>query len=396
MTMVVLLPAINFFLNNIAKIRIGKLPISIVLYSILSISIVYALYKVNNNRIANRKAYKLTFAVILLSLFSYIIYYDSIGYRLIAPDFNPIYSELLYLILFCIPAFLLSSSIIDWKLVLYYLSLFAPVVIGLSLYAYYLMGFSVYGEGKMDYMSLSYYVLTSACICLYKALDKENIFYGVISLVGLFIILAAGCRGALICYLLFVIIIIYSQITEHSKTKSTRFLKLTITATVLFAIFSTAVSINSISHWFGKIGISSRSVLSLQEGSFFESYGRDLIRESIENGILDNPFGYGLFGDRYITSKYYTGTEYAHNLFIEFFADFGVIGGLVLLLWIFFSIIKFYRNNKKSYLWFVLLIFLPEGLFELFFSGSFLTVIPFWIVLGLLMNKERLSLIGSK
>ena len=322
------------------------------------------------------------------------LYNDKIGHTLLAPSLNPMDSQAVFFVLFSLPALIICSSVNDWSYLRRPFSILAPIIVLLGFYAFYRQDFTVYGEGKMNYMSLSYYLLTSSCFCLYVFLDRFNLFYGAISFAGVFAILAAGCRGALLCYIVFALLLIIRQLTKSSQSKNPWILKVFLVLMIVFAISSSIFSIQFISGWFDSLGISSRAVDMMSEGTFLEDSARNTIRSSLWQGIMDNPFGYGLFGDRYVASIYYSsGVEYAHNIIYELLTDFGFIGLFLFLGYIIMSTHSFYKKFKNDNMWVIFLLFVPEGFVELFFSGSFLLDVKFWILLGLLINRKRLSFV---
>ena len=227
--------------------------------------------------------------------------------------------------------------------------------------------------------------------CFFVFLDRFNIFYGVVSLAGLFVVLAAGCRGALLCFVVFVILVMWRKITTLSRTNYSWLLKVILILFVVFALLSTIFSIQFISVLFDSLGISSRAVEMMSEGTFLEDSARNTIRDSLWKGIMENPFGYGLFGDRYVAAKYYSeGIEYAHNIIYEILTDFGFVGFFLFFVFIIKSTHSFYKKFKKDYMWVIFLLFVPEGLVELFFSGSFLLDVKFWIIIALLVNRNKI------
>lgn len=391
-TLIALLPALNYYLNNIAIQLTGAAkPVSMLLYSTLFLLEFYALNLIFRKNYANRASVIVSFVALFLTLTSYLLYYDKIGDALISPSLNPMDSQAIFFVLFCLPAFVICSSVNDWSYLHKPFSILAPLVVLLGFYAYYKQGFSVYGDGKMNYMSLSYYILTSSCFCFFVFLDRFNIFYGVVSLAGLFVVLAAGCRGALLCFVVFVILVMWRKITTLSRTNYSWLLKVILILFVVFALLSTIFSIQFISVLFDSLGISSRAVEMMSEGTFLEDSARNTIRDSLWKGIMENPFGYGLFGDRYVAAKYYSeGIEYAHNIIYEILTDFGFVGFFLFFVFIIKSTHSFYKKFKKDYMWVIFLLFVPEGLVELFFSGSFLLDVKFWIIIALLVNRNKI------
>ena len=393
---IVLLPAFNFYLNNIVKHLMGRvLPISVLLYGMLFVFELISLYKLHNKSMVNRLSVNISFIAVVMTLISFLIYNEYIGKVLIAPNLNLLESQALHFVVFCLTAFIISSSITNWEGIIRPFSLLSPVIVVMGLYAFYLQGFSTYGEGKMDYMSLSYHMLTSGCFCFFFFLEKKQIIYGVLSFVCLFVILAAGCRGALLCFMFFVLILVQRNYLSFNSRKSI-FLKIVVFALVIIILMSSFFSLSSLTNWFDNLGISSRAVDMMNDGTFLEDNARFDIRSIIWAGIEENPFGYGLFGDRYITSKYYIlGADYAHNLIYELLSDFGFFVSFLIVLILFVMTRSFYKKFKNDYIWFLFLMFVPEGFIQLFFSGSYLLNVKTWILLAFLINRKRILFLNK-
>ena len=389
--LMVLLPALNYYLNNIARRLLGVvLPISPILYGLMFVLELFCINIILNRRIINKLSVNIAVIGFFLTFFSYLVYSDSIGNTLVAPGWNIIESQAIVFVVFCLPAFVICSSFADWKYLLRPFSLLSPFIVIIGFYAFYLQDFSTHGEGKMNYMSLSYFILTSSCFCFLYFWEKMRILYGVVSLVGLFVIIAAGCRGALLCYSVFALLILFWQFSTVNKRSKRSYFQKTLSVIVLILLFSTA-SLSFITDWFSDLGISSRTVEMLNEGTFLEDQSRNNIRNVLWQGIIENPIGYGLFGDRYITTKYYSnGTEYAHNIIYELLIDFGFLGFLLIAIYVISTVSFFYRKYKNDCIWVLFLLFIPEGFIELFFSGSYLLDVKTWILMGMLINRKNI------
>ena len=102
--------------------------------------------------------------------------------------------------------------------------------------------------------------------------------------------------------------------------------------------------------------------------------------------------GYGVYGDRVLLEG--TIDSYAHNLFLEWIIEYGLLfGGLMTLGygWLVGRSVFLAKNVYYSFF----IVFLPTGLIQLLLSGSYLQQHPaFYIFLGLLirMNFKRNSI----
>jgi O-antigen ligase len=97
--------------------------------------------------------------------------------------------------------------------------------------------------------------------------------------------------------------------------------------------------------------------------------------------------GIGLAGDRL-----YTGGTYSHNIFLEIISGFGIIVGIIILLFLGCITIRslFLKNKTRANL---MLMWFCIGFVPLIVSGSYLTSFQFWIFLGLItrfsVTKEQ-------
>lgn len=393
LALLILLPGFNFYANNILMVILGLGSISLFLYLIMIIICLYATFLSLRSGRISESVKVISVLTILMTLISYAFYENEIGHILINQDMNPIYSQALYLILFCIPGFIIANCCNTWDLVLKIMSFISPVVIILAFIAFFLMGFATWGDDTMNYMTLSYFLLSAACVSLYYTFTKFNFIHLTSALLSLFIISAAGCRGALVSYFVFIIIHIYRQLKIHPNSKQIKILKYIVVLGGLLIFLGGLSDIEFISAWFEELGISSRAITMINDSSFFEDNARDNIRMAIWKGIEGNPFGYGLFGDRYLTALYYNeGVEYAHNLFFEIWAEFGLFFGSFMLVYLFRKILKLYFLKIDTSILAMLTILIPYGISRLMFSGTYLNDIEFFIIVGIIFKKNKIQI----
>lgn len=384
-----MLPPFNFYINNIL-ISFGLPSIGTVLYMLILLTEFYGMILAQRTRAIGKGVYALSIIVSIMAILSYLIYYDELGTRLINEKYHIYYSELLFLFFFGLPMLLISSACRRWDLVVNYSSKIAPVIVALAFIAWRSFGFSTWGDLSINYMVLSYNLLTAGCICIAQAVKGVRPVYWIATSIFLFIILAAGCRGALVCVIAFVALILFYQATTATRgAKAWRLMGMVILLVIPLTITSL---FGDIEGFFYKSGISSRSMEMLSDDTFFEDAARNSIRTAIWRGVTENPLGYGLYGDRYVCAKYYQGgAEYSHNIVYEFIADFGIVLGSVLLIVIIISIVKIYRKQRTTDIGFVLLFLIPDGLLKLLFSNSFLMNPTFFIIIGILFSYRSIK-----
>jgi hypothetical protein len=286
----------------------------------------------------------------------------------------------------CLPTFIYSFSIRDWTVLKRVMKNASLLVFAVGLIIGLLVFTSNASVGTYS-MSLSYYMLLPAIVYMDEFLDKFTIRSMLITSLSLLIILALGSRGAIMCIGLFIALkLVNMGRTLNYKTIFIYFLAI---LTILFMWFFFETIMETLYDVLLEFGIRSRSIqLFLREEVHLS--GRDSLYETLLEEIADNPlFGVGLAGDRLIL-----GGRYVHNVFIEIFANYGVVFGFVLIVLLFILIFNalFFRSKQLSSLitiWFCI------GFVHLIVSSSYLIDFKFWIFLGLASKISPLAVNGQ-
>ncbi|WNS74828.1 O-antigen ligase family protein [Bacillus sp. DTU_2020_1000418_1_SI_GHA_SEK_038] len=296
------------------------------------------------------------------------------------PDNEPYIIGILFLFFFmCLPAFVYSLSLNDWDVFRKILRKAGLIVFifGTASGVLVLIGLANIGDYSM---ALSYYMLLPAIIYLDKLMDQPAFIPTVGTLVSLFIILALGSRGAIICIITFVVLKI---IRPHSTMNFKRVFFYTMTICIgILSIFNLNQIFIFIYNFFIGFGIRSRT-LELFLIDINHLSGRDHIYQNIVGEILDSPIlGIGIGGDRRVNGE---DGLYAHNFFLEVFSNFGLFfGSLILFILILLILNILFAKDKGKYN--MAIIWISLGFVHLMVSGSYLTDINFWIFTGLITN----------
>ena len=123
--------------------------------------------------------------------------------------------------------------------------------------------------------------------------------------------------------------------------------------------------------------------------SFSQSSTRVQIWETAFAGINKSPIiGYGMWGDRPIVNGF------VHNIFIEFLCSYGYFfGSLLFVILVGFICKSVFRKHYDTLIHEMILVSIPAGFINLLFSGSYLTNIWFFFLVGLLIKyhlEERM------
>lgn len=303
---------------------------------------------------------------------------------------NQVYiRELIFPFFFmCLPAFVYSMSLDDWNVLKQVMkkASFVIFIFGTILGILIFSGGATVGAYSM---SLSYYMLLPTIMYIDDFFDNLSLRALLFSLVSLLVILALGSRGALLCTAVFVVL---KFIKSNSKLNFKRvFFYLVLFGMSISMIVNFDRILEFIQYFLLKFGINSRSIMLLLRDNIFLSSGRNSIYQNLTGEISNNPlFGIGLGGDRV------DGLGYAHNLFLEVMADFGVIAGVIIIIALILLILNsLLIKDKEKYN--MLIVWLGLGFVDLMVSGSYLIDMKFWILIGMLTkNSSFISIKGRQ
>ncbi len=274
----------------------------------------------------------------------------------------------------CLPSLIYSFSINDWNVLRRVMKKTSILVFIIGSTIGIMVFTKIVSIGRYS-MPLSYYMLLPTIVYIDEFLDNFNIKSVLIVLVSLFIILALGSRGPIMCIGVFIILkVINTRKKINYKAISIFFI---IIAFLFVILIYFEIILDSLYNLLLQLGIRSRSIELFLTDDIYLS-GRDHIYGDVIQGIRSSPiFGIGLLGDRQVTDGRYT-----HNIIIEIIANFGIIIGSVLVLLLMFVSFKilFSKNKEQSSffaMWFSI------GVVHLMVSSTYLTDYKFWIFLGL-------------
>lgn len=203
-------------------------------------------------------------------------------------------------------------------------------------------------------------------------------------------IFSNGSRGAVVwTVIMFLMILPFKWKKIGSKKKVWFVLILAVLSIAVVPIcMNYHIILSRLSAIFTRYGISSRTLLSLMEGSFSDGNGREQIYalaiDLIKTGGL---FGHGVYGDRYTIGNYFR-WGYSHNIFLEFFVSFGYIGGIAASLFLVTGILRLYRHCDTWKRQIVFITFLITSC-KLILSNSFWYTPGFWALLALIIKWGR-------
>lgn len=222
-------------------------------------------------------------------------------------------------------------------------------------------------------LSFGYAISFPTIIFLHQYIKSKRLMSLLFFFSGFWLILTQGNRGALLVVLVYLFLVLL-RLMRNTKLY---IMKISL---LLFTFFIIYFYGKDLLMFLGNIlqglGIKSRNIEKLMNGSFADNNGRDYIWKTVIDHIKNGGiFGYGMLGDRPIIAPiHYAG--YSHNIFLELIISFGIIGVAISAL-IIFRVLKMvlFCNNED---WYELYIILLANSAQLFLSMSLWYVWQFW------------------
>lgn len=280
----------------------------------------------------------------------------------------------------CFPITLFCMALTRWDyLYKYFLNGSYAVSIMISLA--YITGLLTFGDALYS-MGFSYSSILFFLILFDNFINTRKITPLLFSLPIVSVILFHGSRGALTCILLYIAISLYRLFFFQKKKKQS--IALFLTFGTLFLLKDTIISLMLDLAW--RMGIYSRTLMSLASGTFTSSSGRDVIYKQVMDSFLQDPFKI-----RGINADYALTGIYSHNFLLELLYQFGFFIGIILIFTILGSIMVSVHRKDNSYKTRILLLAISVWFPYLMISSTIWVTPYFWVFLGIFLNKSKAS-----
>ena len=248
-----------------------------------------------------------------------------------------------------------------------------------------LLGFAQKLVAEGNNMELAYGLLPSLIFVTRDVFKNYNKTDFSLALIGSFLILALGCRGAFLAFAFFVVgeMILFKHYNYFLLSR----LVILLGAGICFLLLNPILLV--MKYFTSSVGLETRVYDAILEGEIVSTDSRDWIYEEVGNYILSDKghIGYGLFYDRVLMGM--ERSSYAHNIIYELLLDFGVYLGSFLLIFFtslfFINMIKAKGTSSCS----MIFAFFCSCVICLFFSSSYLCNSIFWIFVGLMISTFR-------
>lgn len=245
-------------------------------------------------------------------------------------------------------------------------------------------------ELPLDNMGAAYNVLPSLLYLVYWAFEKKKVVYWIIAVISLPIIFIFGTRGPMLACIVFFAFELFFKVFLN-KSLSLKILFIGAGIAVLWLLFFSNILVQLAQFLSGKFeayGFSTRIFDFFLEGDIAHSSGRDEIYDSAIDAIFQSPaFGYGVMGDRVVTNA-----VYVHNIVLEFWCQFGLVFGTLLLgVVIIIPIRALYLERQNPSVFYFILMLTCMVFTKLMLSGSYITEMYLFLLLGICMRYIRLN-----
>lgn len=242
-----------------------------------------------------------------------------------------------------------------------------------------------------SHMTWSYGVLLVISVLSIMAIREKRRIYFVPVGLGLIGILLYGSRGTIVCYAIGAALYILFGERKQLELKKVVIILL---ALIFVAFVFSDLGASTVEMLAQRTGIKSRFIttyLNMMQGDKSmdsESNGRDRIWALVLSMIREKPLGYGPMGHR--TAIYRIGIKwgYSHNLFLDWLAEYGVFFGSMMIIGLFFMIIRLFRKSF-GFIERMLLILMITVSCEMLFSGYYWINFGIWAILALYINHFK-------
>lgn len=235
-----------------------------------------------------------------------------------------------------------------------------------------------------DYQTAAYSIIVGLISTYYLALRNRKKIDVFLSILGTLILMVCGSRG------IFVSLIFFWAIYFISQTSNKQKIAIVLSVAIASLFFSFKEIIAPVASVAESFGFSTHLTDALAQGAVFEDESRELLYAGFWALIWQEPLGYGIMGDRYIS--YFTGIFwkpiYPHNIFLELMVDFGYVIGIVLSLFLVYYIFKNVLFSKNRKYMMTLLVLTSTSLIKLFFASSFWIDQMFFMLIGALVARK--------
>lgn len=234
--------------------------------------------------------------------------------------------------------------------------------------------------------NLGYAILPAVIISFNAFLKKKSLLHLINFVVAFVLLTMAGARGPFVITILFILISSFQVRKSFSKKKKF----LSVFFGVLFIIIFTLVFWPKVEKLviINSFNDSNRIIQRLEQDNMFEDDSRNTLITNSLSLIIEHPFGMGIGQERAALSDNYQDDVgwYPHNLFLEVLLHYGIIIGVIIIVFLIYLMYISFIKNKNDITRNIWLMLFSIGFMPLMFSGSYTNWPLFWLFLGLSVN----------
>lgn len=238
-----------------------------------------------------------------------------------------------------------------------------------------------------DNMYVAYNLLPSMMYLLYYATHKDTKRYWILAAASVGVMFIFGTRGPILCAIVFLALYFLHRTIVSGKKRNYLLLLLVVVLLVVFCIYDDLLIkiVSFAASIFERFGFSTRIFDFFISGEVTTSLGREYLKQEVIRAIINNPIkGYGFTGDEYLLGVY------CHNLFLELWCHFGVIGGsLVLLALLGLSVVALVRSSRSLKIFYFVLMCICMVYVKLMLSSSYTLEPYFFFMIGAFVAISR-------
>ena len=236
-------------------------------------------------------------------------------------------------------------------------------------------------------MYVAYNLLPSMMYLLYYAFCNDRKIYWFCGFASLGVMFIFGTRGPILCAIVFMAVYFLHRTIVSGKKRNYLLLLLVVVLLIIFCVYDDLFVkiVSFVASIFEKFGFSTRIFDFFISGEVTTSLGRKYLRQEVIRAIINNPIkGYGFTGDQYLLGVY------CHNLFLELWCHFGVIGGsLILLALLGLSVVALVRSARSLKIFYFVLMLISMVYVKLMLSNSYTLEPYFFFMIGAFVSISR-------
>ena len=362
---------VNYFAHSVLKLL--GLQVYNVTITLAGVVLVLLIYLISKNHATVLSA--LVLPLIVTGLYFLSILFNAEGAEYIQKSV----AEKLFL--YCIPTYIAVRLISNYENFYNMLGKFCALILFTETLAILCMTYFPERFIDTDYQGISYGLLIPFIYFVGK--EKYNIrTIAAIILAGVLLLFFGG-RGPILCAL---ICVCYRLLLNINKNKIWILVILLVSILLFYFyddILNIIVSIAKENNFAGSI------VKYAELGDIFSDSGRNEILEVAKEVVQERPWGSGLGSTRYLLGVYgFKYGNYPHNIFYEFWCDYGIMIGTILLIALIVSMFKTFKSRTVNPTATALfeICFFSTGFLILTFSSSYLFCPLFFAMLAIMQN----------